>query len=68
MRRARVNTATIGVFSWALLEPEEGKFEFGWLDDALDRLHGEIAGLDLPPDGVAVVRERTAHATPGHRA
>jgi beta-galactosidase GanA len=39
MRRARVNTATVGVFSWALLEPEEGKFEFGWLDDTLDRLH-----------------------------
>jgi len=39
MRRARVNTVTVGVFSWALLEPEEGKFEFGWLDDTLDRLH-----------------------------
>jgi beta-galactosidase len=39
MRRARVSTATVGVFSWALLEPEEGKFEFGWLDDTLDRLH-----------------------------
>ena len=39
MRRARVNTVTVGVFSWALLEPEEGTFEFGWLDDTLDRLH-----------------------------
>jgi beta-galactosidase len=39
MGRARVNTATVGVFSWALLEPEEGKFELGWLDDTLDRLH-----------------------------
>src|SRR5690242_17778127 len=28
MRRARVNTATVGVFSWSLLEPEEGRFEF----------------------------------------
>jgi beta-galactosidase len=27
MRRARVNTATVGVFSWALLEPREGTFE-----------------------------------------
>jgi beta-galactosidase len=39
MREARVNTATVGVFSWSLLEPEEGRFEFGWLDDVLDRLH-----------------------------
>jgi len=40
MRAARVNTATVGVFSWSLLEPEEGRFEFGWLDETLDRLHG----------------------------
>ena len=39
MGLARVNTVTVGVFAWALLEPEEGKFEFGWLDDTLDRLH-----------------------------
>jgi beta-galactosidase len=39
MREARVNTATVGVFSWSLLEPEEGRFEFGWLDEVLDRLH-----------------------------
>jgi len=39
MREARVNTVTVGVFSWSLLEPEEGRFEFGWLDEVLDRLH-----------------------------
>jgi beta-galactosidase len=39
MRQARVNTATVGVFSWSLLEPEEGRYEFGWLDATLDRLH-----------------------------
>ncbi|HXC82373.1 MAG TPA: beta-galactosidase [Trebonia sp.] len=39
MREASVNTATVGVFSWALLEPAEGRFEFGWLDAVLDRLH-----------------------------
>lgn len=25
-----------GEFAWAFMEPEEGKYEFGWLDDALD--------------------------------
>jgi beta-galactosidase len=40
MREARVNTATVGVFSWSLLEPEEGQYDFGWLDGTLDRLHG----------------------------
>jgi beta-galactosidase len=39
MRVARVNTATVGVFSWSLLEPEEGRYDFGWLDATLDRLH-----------------------------
>jgi beta-galactosidase len=40
MRRAGVNTATVGVFAWSSLEPEEGKYSFDWLDRTLDRLHG----------------------------
>lgn len=47
MRRARVNLATIGVFSWALLEPEEGRYDFEWLDAHLDRLHTAGVAVDL---------------------
>lgn len=47
MRRARVNLATVGVFSWALLEPEEGRYEFGWLDAHLERLHANGVAVDL---------------------
>jgi beta-galactosidase GanA len=32
MRRARVTTATMGVFSWARLEPREGEYNIRWLD------------------------------------
>lgn len=39
MRRAGVNTATVGVFSWAALEPSPGEYRFDWLDSAMDRLH-----------------------------
>ncbi len=39
MQQAAVNTATLGVFSWAALEPKPGEYDFGWLDAALDRLH-----------------------------
>ncbi|WP_159807039.1 beta-galactosidase [Cellulomonas citrea] len=39
MQRAGVTTATVGVFSWGRLEPEPGHYDFGWLDDVLDRLH-----------------------------
>ena len=35
--------------SWALLEPEEGRFEFGRLDAVLDRLHANgVRGLATP--------------------
>lgn len=47
MREARVNLVTVGVFSWALLEPEEGRYDFGWLDAHLDRLHAAGVAVDL---------------------
>ncbi|MFI8191532.1 beta-galactosidase [Streptomyces sp. NPDC085946] len=39
MRRAGVNLLSVGIFSWAMLEPREGDYDFGWLDAVLDRLH-----------------------------
>ncbi|WP_426322012.1 beta-galactosidase [Microbacterium sp. E-13] len=39
MQQAHVTTATVAVFAWAKLEPAPGIYEFGWLDDVLDRLH-----------------------------
>ncbi|MDQ1547286.1 MAG: beta-galactosidase [Actinomycetota bacterium] len=47
MHEAGVNFVTVGVFSWALLEPSEGQFEFGWLDRALDLLHENGISVDL---------------------
>ena len=38
MKEAGVNIVTVAVFSWALLEPEEGRYEFGWLDRVMDLL------------------------------
>ncbi|MFC0672607.1 beta-galactosidase [Brachybacterium hainanense] len=38
MRRAHVNTVTLGVFSWASLEPAEGVYETGWLDEVIGLL------------------------------
>ena len=38
MREARFHVATLGVFSWAALEPEEGRYEFGWLDRVVEKL------------------------------
>ncbi|MEL7977013.1 beta-galactosidase [Isoptericola sp. F-RaC21] len=47
MRRAGVNTVTIGVFSWALLEPREGEYDAGWLDDVVATLDDAGIGFFL---------------------
>ncbi|TDB93137.1 beta-galactosidase [Micromonospora fluostatini] len=47
MRRAGVNLVSVGIFSWALLEPTPGRYEFGWLDRVLALLHGGGIGVDL---------------------
>ncbi len=41
MREAGVNLVTVGVFSWSSLQPTPHRYEWGWLDRALDRLHAE---------------------------
>jgi beta-galactosidase len=47
MQEASVDLVTVGVFSWALLEPRDGEFDFSWLDDVLSRLHAGGIGVDL---------------------
>lgn len=39
MNLAHINSATVSIFSWGMLEPEEGVYNFTWLDDLLDKLH-----------------------------
>jgi len=53
MKLAGCNAMTVGVFAWAALEPQEGAFDFGWLDETLDRLHrnGAFAVLATPSGG-----------------
>jgi beta-galactosidase len=47
MREAGVTFATLGVFSWALLQPEAGRFDLAWLDRAMDVLHEGGIAVDL---------------------
>ncbi|MEU4875216.1 beta-galactosidase [Streptomyces sp. NPDC021608] len=47
MREAGVNSVTLGVFSWARLEPEPGARDFGWLDTLMDLMHAGGIGVVL---------------------
>jgi beta-galactosidase len=47
MAEAGVDLVTVGVFSWAKLEPAEGVFTFDWLRELLGLLEGSGIGADL---------------------
>lgn len=40
MKEAGVSFLSVGIFSWALLEPAEGTYHFAWLDEVMDNLAG----------------------------
>ncbi len=44
---AGIDVATINVFAWARNQPDEETYEFGWLDEMMDKLHGEGVGVCL---------------------
>ena len=47
MKKAGVNLVSVGIFSWAKIEPEEGKYDFDWLDRAIDKLGKAGIAVDL---------------------
>jgi len=47
MREAGVNLVSLGIFSWAWLEPRPGDYQFAWLDRVLDILHAHGVLVNL---------------------
>lgn len=47
MREARVTMVTVGVFSWSRIQPDEGVFDWAWLDAVIDLLHSNGIKVDL---------------------
>ncbi len=39
MKKANVNCVSLGIFSWSVLEPEEGRYDFVWLEAIIGRLY-----------------------------
>lgn len=55
MQKAGVNAATLGVFAWAALERAEGVYDFGWMDEIIEKL-GSV--------GINIVLATPSAATP----
>ncbi|MGW1718801.1 beta-galactosidase [Streptomyces sp. NPDC002156] len=47
MREAGVNVVSVGIFSWARIQPDADTWDFEWLDDVMDLLHEGGIGVDL---------------------
>lgn len=47
MQQAGVDVVSVGIFSWAALQPAADTWEFGWLDEVIDVLHAGGIGVDL---------------------
>ncbi|GAB3451097.1 beta-galactosidase [Actinophytocola sediminis] len=47
MRETGVTMVSAGIFSWAVVEPEPGRHDFGWFDRVLDRLADNEIGVCL---------------------
>jgi beta-galactosidase len=60
---AHVNLLTVGVFTWALTQPEEGRYDFSTLERILDRAHREGRRVCLAT-GTAAVPPWMAHQYP----
>lgn len=39
MKLSKCNVMSLGIFSWTAIEPEEGRFNFQWLDDIINKLY-----------------------------
>ncbi|MGF1470921.1 MAG: beta-galactosidase [Rubrobacteraceae bacterium] len=69
MRDAGVNLVSLGIFSWAKLEPRPGEYDFGWLDRIIDLLYGNGVMVDLatatasPPPWLARIHPESLPVT-----
>ena len=51
-KEAKINEVSLGIFSWAKLEPEEGVFDFEWMKKIIDRLYENgISTILATPSG-----------------
>lgn len=47
MKKAGVNTVALAIFSWDRIQPQENRWDFGWLDRIIDKLGKAGIAVDL---------------------
>lgn len=47
MKKAGVNTVALAIFSWDRIQPQENRWDFGWLDRIIDKLGKADIATDL---------------------
>lgn len=47
MKKAHINTVSLGIFAWCKLEPVEGVYDFDWLAEIIDRLYENGISVNL---------------------
>ncbi len=53
MRRAGMTAASVGIFSWAALQPGPERWDFAWLDAVFARLQAQGVGILLATPSAA---------------
>ena len=56
MKKAGFNCVTLGVFSWSMLEPDDGVYNFSWMDKVINTLYeNDIYTILATPTGARPV-------------
>ena len=52
MKEAHINAVSVGIFSWSMLEPEEGEYQLEWLAEIVEKLYQNgISSILATPSG-----------------
>ena len=58
MKEAGLNVVRIGESTWSLFEPQDGQFEFAWMDRIIDHMQHPRVDGSRAPRGAGTHNER----------
>ena len=71
-KKAKINEVSLGIFSWAVLEPVEGEFHFEWMEKIIDRLYengiSTILATPTEMDGTEVSGGASCRCQPSQKS